>query len=95
MKQNIYQEALEKFGIDSQVIMTFEEMAELQKVLCKFLRNNKIITPEILDHVADEIADVEVMLSQMKEHFQCKELVKRKKIFKLNRLAKRLKKYGG
>ena len=35
---DIYRAALEKWGADAQTLMVFEEMAELQKELCKNAR---------------------------------------------------------
>lgn len=34
-EREIYQAAIEKWGADAQTLMVFEEMAELQKELCK------------------------------------------------------------
>lgn len=80
-KQDVYKKALTTHGIDTQITMVFEEMAELQKELCKNLRGkeNRI-------EVAEEIADVEIMLDQIKLYFG----VKVYKDFKLLRLEERL-----
>lgn len=77
--------ALEKYGIDSQAIIAIEEMAELQKELCKMLRGKAD-----LDHIAEEIADVEIMLAQMVEAFGIPLSVDGWKEFKLRRLADRI-----
>lgn len=37
-KESIYKQALEKWGAKSQIMMVCEEMAELQKELCKAWR---------------------------------------------------------
>ena len=52
-EKELYRLALSKYGPDAQTIMVFEEMAELQKELCKHARgaNNK-------EYIAEEIADV-------------------------------------
>lgn len=50
------------YGKESQSIVAIEELSELQKELCKMLRG--IGNPE---HLAEEIADVEIMLCQIKE----------------------------
>ena len=59
--ESIYQRAIDHYGSQLQSIVAIEEMAELQKELSKFLRGN-------LDenHMAEEIADVEIMLNQLK-----------------------------
>lgn len=85
-EKEIYKQALEKWGHKSQVIMVFEEMAELQKELTKFLRGNWIG-----DNIAEEIADCEIMLDQMKLLFDIEELVDMNKKYKLKRLAERVK----
>ena len=86
-KRDIYKKALTTYGIDAQITMVFEEMAELQKELCKHLRGkeNRI-------EVAEEIADVEIMLDQMKIYFGIQDAVKVYKDFKLLRLEERLNK---
>lgn len=64
---------------------TMEEFAELQKELCKYNGG-----AEDREHIAEEIADVRIMLDQMAILFD----VKRKEIEwrekKLERLAERL-----
>ena len=52
--------ALETWGGVSQTNMMFEEMSELQKELCKNARGKQ----NKLD-IAEEIADVQIMLEQM------------------------------
>lgn len=59
-RRKIYQTALEKWGADAQALMVFEEMAELQKELCKNARGK-----DNHGSIAEEIADVQVMLEQM------------------------------
>lgn len=58
----IYKEALRQFGKDSQLFMLFEELAELQDVVCKMHRSR------IIEHDAlcEELADVQIMLEQLK-----------------------------
>lgn len=86
IESEIYRQALKKWGSTAQVIMVFEEMAELQKELSKFLRGNWIG-----DNIAEEIADVEIMLEQMKLLFGIEELIDINKKYKLKRLAERVK----
>ena len=57
----VLREAIEHWGIPSQIMMLFEEMGELQTALTHYLRD-RIEAPS----VEDEIADVQVMLNQMK-----------------------------
>lgn len=66
--------------------MVFEEMSELQKELCKALRGS--INQ---DNIAEEIADVEIMLEQMKLLFEVESQVDKFKEYKLERLEERLR----
>ena len=58
----IFCDAIRTFGMQKQILMVFEEMAELQKELCKYLRNGE--SDEAVCRVAEELADVEIMLDQ-------------------------------
>jgi len=57
------QTALDKWGLNAQVGQTIEECAELIVVLQKYI--NRTECPAI-DKIVDEIADVEIMLGQMR-----------------------------
>ena len=83
--ESIYKRAIEKFGVGAQIGMVFEEMSELQKELCKYMRGKKNI-----QEIAEEMADVEIMLGQMKELFDINQLVEEEKERKLERLEKLL-----
>ena len=78
--------ALETFGAGLQVMMAIEEMSELTKELCKNGRGQENTT-----HIAEEIADVEIMLQQMVMLFDCAEQVETFRRYKLERLAGRIK----
>lgn len=82
----VYRAALDTYGVQSQTMMVMEEMAELAKELSKNLRgaNNKA-------QIAEEIADVQIMLDQMIMQHDCAGLVANYKTIKVERLAKRLK----
>ncbi len=84
-KKEIYIQAIEKWGKAAQVTMVFEEMSELQKELCKNLRGK-----ENGIEIAEEIADVEIMLDQMKIIFDIEEAVNRHKAVKVSRLKDRI-----
>jgi NTP pyrophosphatase (non-canonical NTP hydrolase) len=62
----ILQGAINTFGIDSQLDMAIEEMSELTKEICKFKRNEKCSRYESLDALAEEMADVIIMIEQLK-----------------------------
>lgn len=78
--------ALDTFGAESQVMIAIEEMSELTKELCKNGRGQENTT-----HIAEEIADVEIMLQQMKMLFDCAGQVETFRRYKLERLAERIK----
>lgn len=61
---------LHKFGEDSQIDVTIEEMAELTKELLKYKRS-KVHQNEIpnIDNIAEEMADVSIMLEYLKMIF--------------------------
>ena len=77
--------ALTKWGAGMQTVMVFEEMAELQKELCKGLRGK-----DNRGYIAEEIADVRIMLDQMEILHDCTEDVDTWRKVKLARLEKRL-----
>ena len=84
-EQDICSQALSTYGADNQTLMVFEEMAELQKALCKHARgeNNRL-------HIAEEIADVQITLAQMVILYDCADEVNAYKKYKLERLRQRL-----
>lgn len=82
----IHKSAIEEYGMDNQVIVTIEELSELQKELTKILRDEGSIS-----RLIEEMADVEIMLSQVKEMFVIKdEDLEKMKVKKTARLLDRL-----
>lgn len=81
----ICRRALKTYGADAQITMVFEEMAELQKELCKHARgsDNKA-------HIAEEIADCLIMLEQMQILFDIRDDVNKFTMVKLERLKERI-----
>lgn len=84
-EKSICKKALNTYGAEPQITMVFEEMAELQKELCKYLRGKNNI-----QEIAEEIADTEIMLHQMKILFNIRSQVKENKTYKLKRLEQRM-----
>ncbi|BDR73367.1 hypothetical protein K144316041_23780 [Clostridium tetani] len=84
--KEIYKKAISKYGLYAQIDMVFEEMSELQKELCKFKRGKSNIS-----NIAEEIADVKIMLEQMELAFDIKDKVKFEKNLKIKRLEERIK----
>ncbi|AAO36637.1 nucleoside triphosphate pyrophosphohydrolase (endogenous virus) [Clostridium phage phiCTC2B] len=83
--KEIYKKAISKYGLYAQIDMVFEEMSELQKELCKFKRGKSNIS-----NIAEEIADVKIMLEQMELAFDIKDKVKFEKDLKIKRLEERI-----
>lgn len=82
----IFRRALEAFGAQAQMVMAIEEMSELTKELCKHRRGR-----DNVEAIAEEIADVEIMLQQMVLLFDCPGQVETFRRYKLERLAERIK----
>jgi ubiquitin len=87
-EDTIYEEALEAWGVDAQIKMAIEEMGELIVKLAKYGRNVNSVTNV---DVAAEIADVEIMMKQMRLIFNSA-LVNDFTVWKLERLRQRLEK---
>ena len=79
----IYKSAITKYGEYAQIDMVIEEMAELTQALSKYKRGK-------LHNVEEEIADVEIMLEQMRLIFDSKKVdeIKRSKIVRLDKRVK-------
>ncbi len=88
-EKNICVLAVETFGPQSQINMAIEECAELINALCK-LRRERVGTIDVVT----EIADVQIMCEQLAYMFGEQTVVDERKR-KIERLKKRLTKYGG
>ena len=88
MEHKTFCAALSSYGAQAQITMVFEEMAELQDVLCKFLRGR--VDGDTLANIAGEIADVGIMLDQMAIEFEVEDAVAELRAFKVRRLRSRL-----
>ena len=62
---NQLEEIIKYFGKEKQIIKCVEELSELQKELCKSVNGKGN-----LDNIIEEIADVEIMLKQLKIIFK-------------------------
>ena len=86
----VLEKAIETFGPEHQQLVAIEEMSELQKELCKRYRGF-----ENHEHIAEEIADVEIVLEQLMMMFQCKDEVRKTRAEKVERLWGRICKAKG
>lgn len=94
-EKNILMAAIVNYGEVSQINMMFEEMSELQKALCKWLRHEPLSDTDATSYalrtaICEEIADVEIMLYQMKLLFDHDGEVARVRQEKITRLRDRL-----
>lgn len=85
IRRDTYSEAVRTYGKQSQLIMAMEEMAELTKELSKNIRGEHNTAA-----ISEEMADVEIMLEQLKVIFSNRAEVDCMRCAKLDRLAVRL-----
>ena len=86
----IYRAALNTFGTEAQIKMLFEEIGELMTAICQYSRGRDKVA-----HVAEEIADVGIMLDQMAVLFDCEAEVEIQRKYKLRRLEQRIEEVHG
>lgn len=84
-RDEILKNALKHYGANAQRIVAIEEMSELTKELCKVAR-----CEENIAHIAEEIADVRIMLDQLEIMFDCAGAAAAYQAAKVERLRKRL-----
>lgn len=80
----ILRKAVEAWGIDAQSDMCIEECSELIKALLKYRRAK---SAGMIAHIREEIADVQIMIDQMRLLYGNTE---KEEAFKVDRLAERL-----
>jgi hypothetical protein len=82
----VYEKAIARNGMLLQSIVAIEELSEVQKEICKYLRGNNN-----REQIAEEVADATIMLEQLRVIFDINEPVCRYMDEKVQRLADRLK----
>lgn len=85
IRQAVYAKAEAEFGRPMQCTVAIEELSEAQKEVCKLLRGK----PD-LHHLAEEVADVLIMMEQLQFLFGLEEEVEMFMDKKVRRLADRL-----
>lgn len=85
-EREILKAALNTYGAEAQTLMLFEEMSELTKELCKHARGK-----DDRMCIAEEIADVRIMLDQMAMLHECEDDAAIYRKLKIKRLGERLK----
>jgi NTP pyrophosphatase (non-canonical NTP hydrolase) len=93
----VYRKAIDTWGETAQLDQTIEELAELIQAINKYKRTKNI------EPMLEEIADVEIMISQMKYLLTCnstqtlftaKESIEQIKDTKIKRIKDRLNNYN-
>lgn len=82
----LYKSAIETFGASNQQIVAIEELSELQKEITKLLRGQGGLI-----NLAEEIADVEIVVEQLKVIYGVRSEVSQYKILKNQRLLELIK----
>jgi len=82
-RNKFYKKAIETWGVKSQHVIAIEEMSELQKELCKYLRRTenkgeytKQEIAEIISNIQEETADVLITVGQIRNIFGADEVDK-------------------
>ena len=75
------------YGTLNQKLIAIEEMAELQKAIVKHIRQE---SEENINSAIEEIADVQVMLEQLKMIFSCRSKTDEIMDVKIDRQIKRI-----
>ena len=65
-RTEILQKAINTYGEQPQVDVAIEEMSELTKALLKYRRNEDMSVDRRLNNILEEIADVQIMLEQLR-----------------------------
>lgn len=80
-----------KYG-KKQIIVAVEELSELQKELCKYLRSDNEEVCKNKDHIIEEISDTLIMINQLKDYFAIsEEEIEKEKEQKTERTIERIK----
>ena len=85
-REDLYKKAIKVFGHEAQILMVFEEMGELMQAISKYDRG-----VWDLESLAEEIADVSIMMEQLCVLYNIRDLVHRKqnsKLFALDSLIR-------
>ena len=84
-REEVYRMAVACFGKPSQKLMAIEEMSELTKAICKDFRGKLD-----MKNLVEEIADVQIMLEQLKIIYDAHEAVDAAMELKIKRLRELL-----
>jgi hypothetical protein len=80
-EKNVYERAVKLWGKNPQLLQCVEEMSELTKEIMKYVNRKQNNVTEIIE----EVADVEIMLSQLK---YCLSIEKEVEAYKTGKVVK-------
>lgn len=86
LEKETCQRAIDKWGKQFQINMAIEECSEL---ITKLIKRKRSVNGATDEEICDEIADVEIMMGQLRLIFDSSLIDKRKK-YKINRLLRLL-----
>lgn len=87
-REQILNAAINTWGQNAQLDMMVEEMSELAKAICKYKRGAQI--PRVLvEQIREEMADVQIVLDQLKIMFGKVEGIETEKLERLKGRIKR------
>lgn len=84
----ILKKAINTYGSDIQRLIAIEELSELQKAIIKQIRKP---CEENVANIAEEIADVYIMLKQVDIMYGIDSMIQKNIDYKVKRLSKRVK----
>lgn len=91
----IYEALERRFGASGQITVAIEEMAELTQALTKWLRfyqfggaGTDLTITEIREHIREEIADANIMLSQLELMFGDTSDIQEQKLLRMYELVR-------
>ena len=87
---SLYELAVAKFGLESQILMAIEEMSELTKALLKLIRYVDYShgdSKTIMESINEERADVTIMLKQLEAAFGKNDKMMEKKLAHLKEIV--------
>ena len=84
---DVYRDAVQAYGLETQLVVAVEELSEAQKEICKMLRGKGDS-----DHLAEEVADAIICLEQVMQNYDLYDKVIEQMRLKVDRLADRVKK---
>lgn len=89
-EDDIYLDAINVWGAQNRISKLFEEMAELTSAICHHMESR-----DTVEHIAEEIADVRIMMEQIEFLYQVKgtaERIRQEKLDRLDRTIMEVKK---